>query len=381
MSLRARSQIRLLEKYVYLDNASAGPLPEPVVARVGEFVREWEKKGEPWEEGIHGIEGVRRLFAKMVNAKPDEVACFPGVTYGLGIILSSLPLRKGNVIVGDHNFPTSIFLARSLQARGLVKDVRTVKLSEAEEAIDDETALVMIDYVGWLSGEVADLRALAEEAHEHGALLVVDAFHAAGVMPIDVKGLEVDVLVTGSYKWLMSIHGAAVAYIREELVNSLEPVFAGWLSVEDSVVARMLRGEPEFSRPIDTSRLELLKGARKLEPGTLPLLSFVALEEALRFVLDNDAPGHYPHTWKLAEKIAEEAEALGLEVYTPRKRHAAIVSLRIKDPMRIAEALERRKIRVAARPGLIRVSPHFYNSKEDVEIFAEGLRGALRESL
>ncbi|MCS7106945.1 MAG: aminotransferase class V-fold PLP-dependent enzyme [Acidilobaceae archaeon] len=372
-----RSQIKILEKYVYLDNASSGPLPEPVIGKILEFTRKWQEEGEPWEEGIFSMLNVKRLFADMVGAKREEIAAFPSVTYGLGMILTSLSLRKGKVVLAEHNFPTSVLLARSLEARGLVKEVRVTRLDEVARAIDSETSLVMVDYVGWLSGEVAGLPDIADEAHRHGALLVSDAFHAVGVMPVNVRKLDVDVLVTGSYKWLMSIHGAALAYVREELLDSTIPVFAGWLSVSDSVVRRIEKGEPEFTRPLDTSRLELADGGSRLEPGTLSLLSFAALESSLQFLLENGAPSLYHHTWKLADMIAEEIESAGLELFSPRDNHSAIISFRSDRPMELAGRLERMGVRVAARPGLVRVSPHFYNDSYDVYRFTEALKKAL----
>lgn len=373
----ARSQIKILRKYVYLDNASSGPLPEPVAERVSEFVRKWQEEGEPWEEGVLSMLNSKRLFAEMVGAKREEVASFPSVTYALGMILASLPLKKGKVVLADHNFPTSVLLARSLAARGIAKEVEVVRLREMCRAIDEDTSVVMVDHVGWLSGEVVDLQEIAEEAHRRGALLVSDAFHSVGVMPVNVKRLSVDVLVTGSYKWLMSVHGAALAYVREELLDSLSPVFAGWLSVSDSVVERLGRGEPEFARPIDTSSLQLAESGSKLEPGTQSLLSFAALERSLRFLIENEAPSLYHHTRKLAEQVAEGVELLGLRLFSPREGHGAIVSFEHDRPMELAEGLESLGIRVAARPGIVRVSPHFYNNSEDVSRFLEGLERVL----
>ncbi|MEM1712874.1 MAG: aminotransferase class V-fold PLP-dependent enzyme [Acidilobaceae archaeon] len=387
MSLDVRSKISILMDYVYLDNASSGPLPSPVVNSVSRFIRLWESKGEPWDEGLDSILNVRVLFSRLVNVSSDEVVCFPGVTYGLGYIISSLEVKRdSNIVVSSLNFPTSIIIARSMASRGLVREVRVatstngdIDLSVYEKLIDDNTSIVLVDHVGWLSGHVTDLREIARIAHSHGAIIVSDAFHSIGVLPVDAKSLDVDILITGSYKWLMSIHGAAVAYIRREILQSINPAFSGWLSVEDSVIQRKIRGEYEFSRPIDTSKLELSRDPTRLEPGTLPLISFVALEEALRFIIENDAPGKYSnHTWRLAEYLAEELENMGLQLYTPRENHSAIITFKHKNPESIVRELEKYKIRVAARPSLVRVSPHFYNNKDDIDKLIEKLAGIVR---
>ncbi|MFN4045716.1 MAG: aminotransferase class V-fold PLP-dependent enzyme [Acidilobaceae archaeon] len=380
----ARSRIRILERYVYLDNASSGPLPDPVVDAVNSFSEGWASRGEPWDEGIEALLEVKKLFSNLVGASRHNIAAFPGVTYGLGIILSSLKVRRGsNIVVGSHNFPTSIIMARAMERAGIVGEVREANalrdgFEAYEKLVDDNTSIVMVDYVGWLSGHVENIRELAGIAHGHGAILVTDAFHAVGVMPVDVKSLGVDVLITGSYKWLMSIHGAALAYIRDELLESMEPPIAGWMSIEDSVIKRMMRGEPEFERPIETSRIQLAEDASKLELGTQPLIAYVALREALKFLLEHEATLRYEsHTWKIAEELASGLENLNLTLYTPRERHSAIITFKHREPHKLAGELEREGVKVAARPQLIRVSPHFYNTREDIYKLLETLKRKL----
>lgn len=379
----ARSKIGILRKYVYLDNASSGPLPDPVVNAIRSFTDKWASEGEPWEDGVEAWLECKKLFSQLVKASPDEVALLPGVTYGLSVILSSLKLRENsNIVVSSLNFPTSILIARSMVARGLVREVRVaeargghVDFDVYEKLVDDGTSIVMVDYVGWLSGHVENLKELARLAHDHGALLISDAFHAVGVLPVDVKSLDVDVLITGSYKWLMSVHGAALAYVERSVLDEIQPPYAGWMAVEDSVIQRIIKGEPEFERPLDTSRLVLARNSMKLEWGTLPLLALVALRESLKFILEHEAPELYHnHTWRIAERIAEGLEELGYTLYTPRDNHSAIVTFRHEKPLRIAEELEKKGIKVAARPKLVRVSPHFYNTLEDADKLVEHLK-------
>ena len=178
------------------------------------------------------------------------MACIPNVSSGLGAIATALEFGKGrNVVVSELNFPTNVYIWHALKQRGLLSEVRVLKavdgkvpLEDYERMIDDDTVAVSLDYVSWVKGGRENIPAITEIAHHHGALVIVDAFHALGVMPIDVRDLDVDVLASGTYKWLMGPHGAAYLYVKHEFLDELEPSIVGWHGISDSVIARVQRG-------------------------------------------------------------------------------------------------------------------------------------------
>lgn len=387
----ARSRIKVAMNKVYLNNASAGPLPTDSVEAMANFLELWSREGEPWAVALEHVLEAKGLFAELIGASPEEVAAAPGVTYGLNAVLSSLDLPRGsNAVVSELNFPTGIHSLHAMRSRGLIKEVRLAKavggvvhLGEYEKLIDNNTSIVLVDYVYWLTGYRERIREIAQLAHEKGALVVVDAFHAVGVLPMDVKREGIDVLLCGSYKWLMGPHGAAFVYVRKELINELRPAYSGWMAIEDSVVARLRRGEEPFKRPLDIADFRPAPDASRLEWGTLPLIAFEGTLASLRFIREFNAPGRYSeHTRKLVERLLDGLLEIGLDVVTPRESHAAIVAFRHRDPHGLATYLERNNVIVSARPGLIRVSPHFYNTMEEVESFLDLVasfeRGLLR---
>lgn len=385
MSLEARSRIGVVsEGFIYLDNAGAGPLPVDTVESVKRFVDQWFRSGEPWIEGLEAVESSKKLFADLVKVSPDEIAATPGLTYGLNSLLSSLDLDgTRDIIVSDANFPTSIYTAHSMKRAGLVRNVIIARVlasrdpdESIEKLINDRTALVLIDHVSWISGYRFDIRRIVDKAHRHGALVAVDGFHAVGVIPVDLRKLDVDFYLTGSYKWLMSLHGAGFVYVRRDLIDRLNPKFSGWFSVEDSPIKRLKTiGREMFKKPFDIERLGLARDASILEWGTGSLVSFAALESSLRFLLRYNAPEYFEtHTRVILKKLYEELSSTGYNIVTPDNIPSGILVFRVRDSYEIADRLSKNKIVVSPRPGVIRVSPHFYNTREEIEILVEELK-------
>lgn len=385
MSSNARSRIGIvLEGYVYLDNAGAGPLPLDTLQRIKEFAEKWFRSGEPWVEGLESIERSKRLFAELIKASPEEIAAVPGLTYGLNSVLSSLRInRSKDIVVADGNFPTSVYTAHAMRRAGLVRNVIIARVlgsrdveEKIEKLINDDVGLVLIDHVSWINGYRLDLRRIAEKAHYHGALVIVDGFHSAGIIPVDVRRYDVDFYLTGSYKWLMSIHGAGFVYARRDVIEDLNPGFSGWFGVEDSPIARLkIYGEKMFEKPYDIEDLRPARDASKLEWGTGSLISFAALEASLRFLLEYKAPEYFEtHVRKILRRLYDELNEINCDIVTSDEIPSGILVFRSRDPYDIADKLSKNRIIVSARPGIIRVSAHFYNTREEIELLADRIK-------
>jgi cysteine desulfurase/selenocysteine lyase len=374
-----RQQIPLLKGNVYLDSAGAGAPPLSVHAAMQSFLDEWRDYGEKWEAWLLEIVKTRELFSRLVNASLDEVACIPNVSSGLGAIASALPLKKGlNVVVSELNFPTNVYLWHALKQKGLISEVRLLKakngevpLADYEKAIDDRTAAVSVDYVSWINGSKENIPAVARVAHSHGALMVVDAFHAVGVFPVDVRELGVDVLTCGTYKWLLGPHGTAFLYVNHESLKQLEPSVIGWHGISDSVVARVRSKQETFERPFDISNVRAADDATRFECGTWSVITVVGTQAALEFALKYTPEERGPLVEHLNRRLVDGLQSKGKKVTSPLEagRRSGIVTFRAEDATQVSKKLLEEHIVVAPRANTLRVSPHFYNTDDEVDTF------------
>ena len=378
---KVREQIPLLRSSVYLDNAGAGPPPLSVHAAMQSFLDEWRDYGEKWESWLLEIVKTRELFARLINASVEEVACIPNVTSGLAAIASALPHKpEQNVVVSELNFPTNVYMWHALREKGLISEVRVLKakngqipLSDFERAIDDKTAAVSLDYVSWINGCKEDIPRITEIAHVHGALMIVDAFHAVGVIPVDVRRLGVDVLTCGAYKWLMGPHGTAFLYVKHDALGRLEPSIVGWHGISDSVVARVLKNQDTFGRPFDLSGVTPADDATRFEWGTWSVITVVGARAAIEFTLKYPPQERAPLIERLNGRLIDGLSNKGKRLTSPveKDRRSGIVTFEVEDAARVALRLQKEKVVVAPRVNTLRVSPHFYNKEQEIDILLE----------
>ncbi len=376
-----RQQIPLIANNVYLDNAGAGPPPVSVYEAMRSFLDDWRDYGEKWEAWLLEIVKARELFARLISVDASEVACVPSVSYGLAAIGNALSLHLGqNVVVSELNFPTNVYIWQSMKRKGLLSDVRVLKqkngqvpITDFEKAIDDDTAAVSLDYVSWINGCREDIKAVTEIAHSHGALMLVDAFHALGVMPVDAHKLGVDVLTSGTYKWLMGPHGTAFLYVKGDLLEQLDPGTVGWHGISDSVIARVLSKQETFGRPFDLSEVNPAKDATRFEWGTWSVITVVGAKAALEFTLRYAPQEREPMVERLNERLIDGLTKKGKRITSPleKNRRSGIATFEMDDAAEVSRKLQQEHITVAPRVNTLRVSPHFYNTEDEVDLFLE----------
>ncbi len=373
-----RKEIPVTSRRAYFDNAGTGPPTINVLNAIHEYLSDWRDYGENWEEWLPMIVDSRRLFGKMIGANMEEVASVPNVSSALMALASSIRYKpSGNIVISELNFPTNIYLWHLQKKHGRAKDVRLLRrdgngivpLDEWEKAIDDDTSIVSVDYVSWTNGCREKIREIAKIAHEHEAFVIADSFHGLGVFPINTKQDDVDALVCGMYKWMQGPHGAAFLYTRKDRLNDLDPGYIGWHGVDDSVVRRLTRHEDLFGKPFDINDTHPAPDATRFEGGSWGVVSIVGAKAALEYALRHDQQERHHRVLKVTEHLIEGLEKKGRKILTPLQsdRRSGIVVFEDSDPHATFDKLKSLNITVASRIKAIRVSPHYYNTEEEID--------------
>ncbi|MGA2767431.1 MAG: aminotransferase class V-fold PLP-dependent enzyme [Candidatus Bathyarchaeia archaeon] len=360
---KIREQFPVTKNKVFLNHAAESPLPKPVAEAVKKYANEFSNSGKT---SIDCENGGKPYFAKLVGAKAGEIALVENTSVGINIAANVLNYPPGSKIVTtDLEYPSVVYpwLRKSLGVRvQYVKNVDgKILLDDMEKAVDDKTVAVAISHVEYVNGFRHDLRVLSEIVHEHGAYLIVDAIQSVGTMQLDAKRDDVDFLMAACYKWLLSPHGAAYLYVKDELIEKFEPPFVGWASVKQETF--------DTADFYDIWNLNLSKTASRFEVGTPCTISFVGAAEAMKMLLHYGIENVRKRISKLTDHLIEAVEDLGLILQTPKEKQyrSGIVNFKIHRPQKFVEKLEKKEIVVSARANGIRVSPHFYNTEEEID--------------
>lgn len=370
-----REEFGVLQRKAYLISASLGPVSVRSKRYLQEYVDAWEEMGAPepvWFERIFPRIGlVKRLFAGLIGADPSELAITTNVSTALSSIASCLELtpERNRVILTELDFPTDghVWLAQRRLGAEVVflqsPDGLTVPVESFAEAIDERTAAVCVNRVLYRSSALVDAAEICRMAREAGAWSIVDDFHGAGIVPVDVHELGCDFYTTGVLKWLCGGPGLTFLYARRDLIPSLEPTVSGWWSQREPFSFRL-------------QELDYHPTARRFETGTHPApIPFIA-QGGLEIISEATPERIRERQGRLTQYVIERAEAAGLPVRTPRDPAArgGVVNVGVGDQAdKIAQALYERDVCVDSRGDGIRVSPHFFNTDGDIDRLFDAL--------
>ena len=365
-----REQFPITRKKAFMNHAAQSPLPKPVVDIIRKYMDEYSRLGTT---SIQCKDWGKSQFGKLIGARTEEIALITNTSEGMNLTANVLSYPRGSKIVTtDLEYPSVVFpwLRNSLGVKvHYVKNVSgKVSLDDMEKAVDDKTVAVAISHVEYANGFRHNLRVLSEIAHEHGAYLIVDAIQSVGTMPIDVKRDDVDFLASSCYKWLLSPSGAAYLYVKDELIEQLEPPSTGWASVNQEMF--------ETADFYDIWNMKLSKTASRFEVGSPAEISHIGAQAAMKLLWDCGLENIKKRITKLTDHLIASVQNLGLELQTPEEKQcrSGIVNFKISEPKKVVEKLKRKGVVVSARAKGIRVSPHFYNTEEEIDKLVEEIK-------
>lgn len=363
---------------VYLDSASYGLLSRDTIDLVTSLTRRrGVPLGIPESEPGAALARARRAAATLIDVDPADITLAPNTSYGINMAAALVGAGPpGRIVVSAGEFPANVLPWLGLEARGFEVEVVATRDGLPDEAALFEatsrpgTRALSLSAVQFATGYRADLGAFGRLCRDRGVLFVVDAIQALGAVPLAPREVGVDLLATGGQKWLCSPWGSGFAWVAPQHREALRPPVVSWLAVE---------GGGAFSAE-NGYRLDYLGDGRRFEPATLGVQDYLGLARSLELMQELGMETIRAHLLDLHDPVIEwAAKRSDVRVVTPRDpdRRAGILSLGLPDAEGALQALERAGVRAAVREGLLRLSPHVYVTRSDME----GVARVLDETL
>ncbi len=369
------------KEIVYMNTAAISLKPLQVIDSMTEFMRNYEMNGtfnfsDSLEEEV--LENARCMIAELIGCTKDDIALTTNTSEGINFIAHAIKFDHGNnVVTTDLEFPTvtypwlRIAKEKGVEVRFASNRNGIVSVEDLEKLVDNRTKVIALSHVEYSSGLRYNLREIAELAHRHGAILLVDAVQSLGVVPLNVRREEVDVLASAAYKWLLGPFGAGFVYMKKEFYDNVEPLFVGWRSSIEH-------------KEYDPRRYTLPNAARKFEYGGMPYTPIYGLTKAIEYIMDLEVENIRNYVMNITQKLMEKLNDLGAQTLTPfnQEQRAGIVAVRFEkmDYDRAVEELAKEKIVVSKRMNALRISPHIYNTEDEVEKIVQAIKKMVKSS-
>jgi selenocysteine lyase/cysteine desulfurase len=363
------AEFPIVKDWTFLNHAAVAPISARGAAALEKYAREASHHAYLSGQWYAQADAARANAARLLNATPAEIAFIKNTSEGLAFVANGLEWKSGDEVVSTAvEYPANVYPWMDLSRLG-VKHVMVperngrIELHEFLAAIGPRTRLVALSHVQYASGFRSDLAHIGAHCRALGILFCVDAIQALGVLPVDVQAMNVDFLSADGHKWLLGPEGCGIFYCRRELIPSLRPEI-GWLNV----VNALDYGNYNFT----------LRGdAKRFECGTYNIPGILALDASLRLIEEVGLPVVTQRVKALTDSAVAGLLAKGYTVVSSRQNDewSGIVAFTHPhhDLKELQRALMRKKIVPALREGRLRISPHFYNSPEELGRFLEAL--------
>lgn len=362
-----RSEFPVTEQYAYLNHAAVAPMPRRATERMAAMAADVSRTGDQhWADRNREIERVRGLAARLLGARdPREVSFCENTSTGLSYVAEGfVDWQPGDNVIGAClDFPSNVYPWMRLADYGVEyrqipeRDGR-IDDDELLSRIDDRTRMLALSWVQYASGYRCDLARIGRVCRERGVLLVVDVIQGLGGLALDVERDLVDAAVGSAHKWLLGPEGIGLLYLSDRILERIRPTRSGWRSMRDQL------GWTDF-------KVDFNEGAKRFESGTLNAYGITALGASLEILLEAGMDEVERRVLSLTQRAAAGLAERGWQVISSRAKGETSGIVTAIHPDRPAgetvRKLAERGVIVADRAGRFRVSPHFYNTEEEID--------------
>lgn len=371
-----RAEFPVSRTHIFLNHAGVSPTSTRVVDAVHAFMDSTARVGRPsfddWESLATDC---RERFARLIGCGPDEVAFVRNTSHGLSLLAAGLDWRPGDRVAAAASveYPSNVYPWMDLEERGVAAldviptdEAGTVTLEAAAGALRPETRVLAVSSAQYATGAVTNLDALGRLCREKGVLLCVDGIQTVGALPLDVKAAGIHFLSADSHKWMLGMMGIGAVFVDRSVVGHIHPPLLGWRSTTDN-----------FN--FDRVHYELLPDAGRFEEGSLAYPLIAGFGAALELLEEAGIGRIAAHVRGLVDDLCARLERLGCETAPVPVERRHILTFRHPDipGELLEEGLAEAGVVVSLRRGRIRVSPHLYNTMEEMERVADAVRALL----
>ena len=356
---------------IYFDHAAVSPLPKPVVESIEKYLFERSiSQVNNYHAGLDKVEELKSQLSELINISSERIAFTKSVTDGMNIIAQGLKWNSGDrIILNDIEFPANVYPFLNLSKQGVEIDFvksrnGVVSLEAIENLITPNTRLISISFVQFLSGYRADLEDIGKLCKEKNIIFCVDGIQGIGALRLDFEKYNIDFLSGGSHKWLMALMGLGFIALTEELQDKIDPKTVGWISVEN-----------EWD--LLNYKLELKQTADRFQTGTYSFIGVNALSSALKFFNEVGFDEIEKKIISNTEYFRNRLNEIGIEPLlgdVNLSNLSGIITFPIENAEEVINRLKEKNIIGSMREGMIRFSPHFYNTKEEIDTVIEELK-------
>ncbi len=372
MNREIRSLFPVTEKYIYMNHAAVAPLSVRARDRMIHLAEDVTRNGSVnYFDWIDTYERTRASAARLVGAQSEEIAFMRNTSDAISAVANGIKWREGdNVVTCNVEFPSNVYpwLRLTEERRIEIKMVHErdgrIAPEELLALVDDHTRVLTISWVQFSSGFRTDLARIGRFCRERGIFFMVDAIQGLGGLQLDVERDYVDAFAADAHKYLLGPEGIALLYISNRVLDAIEPTVVGWTSVKN------------HEQYLDYE-LEYRDGAARFECGTLNTAGVYGFGAAIDLFLEYGPEKIEKYLLDLCDYLAEKLQTRGYDVVSSRERGEASAIVTCTHPRHSPGELYRlllaKDIIAAHRIGRLRISPHFYNTREEVDALIDAL--------